>query len=78
MNVAKERTLIFGFVILLSVVKNLNSASDYANPIEELGDFTLYNHGEIGKYNGYKGIDANKKTHGGVDELAFTHYSKSV
>ena len=47
-----NRMLVLGCVLLLSIVKNVESASD---PIEELGDFTLYTHGEIGKYNGYKG-----------------------
>ena len=48
----REQMLVIGCVLLLSVIKTIETASD---PIEELGDFTLYSHGEIGRYSGYKG-----------------------
>ena len=33
----------------------ISDIAGYVAPREEPGDFTLYNHGEISKYNGYKG-----------------------
>jgi len=49
----REQMLVIGCILLLSVIKTIETASD---PIEELGDFTLYSHGEIGRYSGYKGM----------------------
>ena len=59
MTIRKQST-VFSFAIVLSIVKSLDSASDHVSPADELGDFTLYNHGEIGKYNGYRGITKNE------------------
>ena len=55
MNDSKEWRVTFGLVVFLSVVRCLDSAAEHVDPREESGEFTLYNHGEIGKYNGYKG-----------------------
>ena len=46
--------LLVGIASLL-IVDVLPPVNGYVAPIERLGDFTLYTHGEISKYNGYKG-----------------------
>lgn len=56
MSLNKKWSGILLGVFSLFIIKGINPVVGYIAPQEELGDFTLYNHGEISKYNGYRGM----------------------
>ena len=60
MSLNKKWSGILLGVFSLFIIKGINPVVGYIAPQEELGDFTLYNHGEISKYNGYRGEATNQ------------------